>query len=385
MISHRWILCLALTPLVGLPASAQSVISAHAGLIQFSDGSVFLDDQRVEQKTGKFDQMNNGSELRTQDGRVEVLLTPGTFLRMGANSAIRMISNRLDDTRVELLSGSSIVDQAPDALADTSVTLLYNLDQVHIKKAGRYRFDSEPPQVKVETGEVEVIADGKSLEAGAGYVVPFEGKLTARKLLNDSQLNAPDKAGDDLDNWDQARSNSVAQNNTDAAATSDLSGVIDGWQNNPDAVLQSLGIPPYIPGMSSMVPPPGYGSYGSGVYDPYGLGLYSPGLYGSALYGSALYGGGLYGSALYGPEFYGVGLPYSPLFMRAMPLYRPYRPYTPSYVYRSPTTIPGGRFGGYGYGTSRSIGVMRPSVGIGVRPMGGGIRPMGGVRVGGHR
>lgn len=377
MMSHRWILCLALTPLVGLPASAQSVISAHAGLIQFSDGSVFLDDQRVEQKTGKFDQMNNGSELRTQDGRVEVLLTPGTFLRMGANSAIRMISNRLDDTRVELLSGSAIVDQAPDALADTSVTLLYNLDQVHIKKAGRYRFDSEPPQVKVETGDVEVLADGKSLEAGAGYVVPFEGKLTARKLLNDSQLNAPDanQAGDDLDNWDQARSNSVAQNNTDAAATSDLSGVIDGWQNNPDSVLQSLGIPPYIPGMSSMVPPPGYESYGSGAYDPYGLGLYSPGLYGSALYGSALYGGGLYG-----PGFYGVGLGlYNPLFIGAMPLYRPYRPYTPSYVYRSPTPFSGSRFGGYGYGPSRSIGVMRPSVGIGVRPMGGGIR------VGGHR
>ncbi len=389
MISHRWILCLALTPLVGLPASAQSVISAHAGLIQFSDGSVFLDDQRVEQKTGKFDQMNNGSELRTQDGRVEVLLTPGTFLRMGANSAIRMISNRLDDTRVELLSGSAIVDQAPDALADTSVTLLYNLDQVHLKKAGRYRFDSEPPQVKVETGDVEVMADGKSLEAGAGYVVPFEGKLTARKLLNDSQLNGPDsnKTGDDLDNWDQARSNSVAQNNTDAAATSDLSGVIDGWQNDPDAVLQSLGIPPYIPGMSSMVPPPGYGApYGSGVYDPYGLGLYTPGLYGSALYGSALYGSGLYGSALYGPEFYGVGLPYSPLFIRGMPLYRPYRPYTPSYVYRAPTTIPGGRFGGYGYGPSRSIGIGRPAMGIGIgRPM-GGMRPMGGgVRVGGHR
>src|ERR1700735_3738192 len=77
--SLRWILCLALTPLVGLPASAQSVISAHSGLIHFSEGSVYLDDQRVEQKTGKFGQMNNGSELRTEEGRAEVLLTPGTF------------------------------------------------------------------------------------------------------------------------------------------------------------------------------------------------------------------------------------------------------------------------------------------------------------------
>ena len=370
MTSHRWILCLALTPLVGLPASAQSVISAHSGLIHFSDGSVFLDDQRVEQKTGKFGQMNNGSELRTQDGRAEVLLTPGTFLRVGANSAIRMISNQLDDPRVELLSGSAVLDQGSDTLADTAVTILYNLDQVHIKKAGHYRFDSEPPQVKVESGDVEVTADGKSVEAGAGYAVPFEGKLTARRVLNDFRSNDPalKKAGDDLDNWSTARDSAVAESNTDAAATADLSGVVDGWQNNPDAVLQSLGIPPYIPGMSSMIPPPGYGSpYGSGLYSPYGSGLYTSGLYGSSLYGYGLYGPGLAPYTLM-----------SPLFVYGMPLYRPFGSYSPSYVYRGLTTAPGR----LGYGPpARSIGTVRPGVGIGV-----GRSAIGGVHVGGgHR
>ena len=63
---------------------------------------------------------------------------------------------------------------------------------------------------------------------------------------------------------DAARDNSVAENNPNAAATADLSGVIDGWQNNPDAV-SIAGIPPYYPGMSSMVPPPGYGAYGYGA------------------------------------------------------------------------------------------------------------------------
>ena len=374
--SPRWILFLTLTPLVGLPALAQSVISAHSGLIHFSDGSVFLDDQRLEQKTGKFEQMNNGSELRTQDGRAEVLLTPGTFLRVGANSAIRMLSNQLDDTRVELLSGSAVLDQGSDTIANTSVTILYNLDQVRIKKAGRYRFDSEPPQVKVESGDAEVTADGKSVEAGAGFVVPFEGKLTARKLLNDSHVNS----GDDLDNWSAARDSSVAENNQSAAATSDLSGVIDGWQNNPDAVLQSLGIPPYIPGMSSMVPPPGYGSYGYGS-GLYGSGLYGSGLYGSGLYGSSLYGPGLYGSSLYGSGLYGSGL-YgpgfgSPLFVYGIPVYRPLRSYSPTYTYHRPLPIAG----------HVGFGAAHPGIGIGVgRPAIGGGRPaMGGVHAGGHR
>ncbi|MGP0075386.1 MAG: FecR domain-containing protein [Bryobacteraceae bacterium] len=360
--SNRWIVCWALTPLLGLPCFAQSVISAHSGLIHFSDGSVFLDDQRVEQKTGKFDQMNNGSELRTEEGRAEVLLTPGTFLRVGANSAVRMLSNKLEDTRVELLRGSAVLDQASDTLADTSVTILYNLDQVRIKQPGRYRFDSEPPQVKVEKGDAEVTADGKTVEATAGYVVAFEGKLTARKLLDDpSPVNR-----DSLDNWSEARNNSVDQSNQDAAATSDLSGVIDGWNNNPDAVLQSLGIPPYIPGMSSMVPPPGYGlsPYG-GLYGSYGSGLYGSGLYGSPLYYSALYPYGLYGPGLV-----------NPLLVYGLPTYR--RSYYPSYGYRglTPTRT------GYGYTPGRSVitGRGASSVGIGVG------RPVGGVRVGGgHR
>ncbi len=47
--------------------------------------------------------------LRTGQGRAEVLLTPGVFLRVGENSAIRMLDNRLLSTRVEIVSGNAIV------------------------------------------------------------------------------------------------------------------------------------------------------------------------------------------------------------------------------------------------------------------------------------
>ncbi len=376
--SHRWILSLALTSLAGLPALAQSVISAHSGLVNLSEGSVFLDDQRVEQKTGKFGQMNNGSELRTEDGRAEVLLTPGTFLRVGANSAIRMLSNKLDNTRVELLRGSAVLDQGSDTLADTSVTIVYALTEVLIKQPGQYRFDAEPPQVKVTKGGVEVTANNKTIEAGSGTVVPFDGKLVARTILKDSVSKDPSqKSGDDLDSWSASRDNSVAQDSQDAASTSDLAGVIDGWQNNPDSVLQSLGIPPYIPGMSSVIPPPSYGSlYGYGVSSPALYGLYGSGIYGSALYGPGLYGSGIYGS-MYGPI--------TPLFVYGVPLYRGYGAYGPSSIYRGLGTYTGRSGFGYpgrtGFGATHPIGTMRPGIGVGV---GVGARPvMGGAHVGG--
>jgi hypothetical protein len=382
--SHRWILCWALTPLVALPAFAQSVISAHSGLVHYAVGSVFLDDQRVEQPAGKFEQMKNGSELRTEDGRAEVLLTPGVFLRLGSNSAIRMISNQLEDTRVELLTGSAMLNQGPDTLANTSVTVLYNLDQVRIQKQGRYRFDSHPPQLKVEAGEAEVLAGGDSVKAGAGDAVPFEGKLAARKLMGST--------ADALDIWNTEREGAVAENNLDASAAADLSGVIDGWQNNPDALLQSLGIPPYIPGMSATVPPLGYGS------SVYGSGVYGSGVYGSGVYGSSLYGPGLYGSGLYG---YGIGAtPYglwglgsvSPLVVYPLPLYRSNRyPYSTPYStlnrygYRGPVGVTGrpgiGAGSGVyrGFGPIHSVGPVHPGVGVG-RP-GVGVGHVGG----GHR
>ncbi len=41
------------------PTFAQPVISARAGLIQTTVGSVFLDDERLESMAGKFDQIDS--------------------------------------------------------------------------------------------------------------------------------------------------------------------------------------------------------------------------------------------------------------------------------------------------------------------------------------
>src|SRR5579862_1047076 len=95
--------------LVGLSsfaALAQSVISAKSGLIHYAEGRVLLDGQPVEQHLGTFPDIKEKAELRTEEGRAEVLLTPGVVLRVGESSAIRMVTNRLIDTRVEFLSGS---------------------------------------------------------------------------------------------------------------------------------------------------------------------------------------------------------------------------------------------------------------------------------------
>src|ERR1035441_2864301 len=82
-------------------ASGQSVTSTHSGLLYFFDGNVYIGDEQLHQKFGRFPEIGEGVVLRTELGRAEVLLTPGVFLRIDENSSIRMVSNRLTDTRIE--------------------------------------------------------------------------------------------------------------------------------------------------------------------------------------------------------------------------------------------------------------------------------------------
>src|ERR1700731_2611898 len=99
-----------LIALSGTTAFAQSVISAHSGLIHYVEGRVLLDGKPVEVSLTAFPEVKQGMELRSEDGRAEVLLNPGVFLRLAENSSIRMVSNKLDDSRVEFLSGSAVIE-----------------------------------------------------------------------------------------------------------------------------------------------------------------------------------------------------------------------------------------------------------------------------------
>lgn len=92
---------LAVTSL-GLSLSAQPVISAKSGTIAKAEGSVFLNNQPVADSITRFQDVKENGVVRTEDGRAEVLLPPGYFLRVGENSQMKLLSNRLIDTRALL-------------------------------------------------------------------------------------------------------------------------------------------------------------------------------------------------------------------------------------------------------------------------------------------
>jgi hypothetical protein len=263
---------------LALPAVGQSVISTHSGVIHFFEGAVYVGDQPLESHPGRFPSVPQGAELRTVEGRAEVLLTPGVFVRVGARSTIRMVSNQLSDTRVELLAGSAIVDSAEPG-PGTSVTLLFRNWSVHSSEQGVYRIDSDPPRLSVFQGKAEVSAGKKE---DAQLVGPGMDVRLAPVLVPTRSAHPPHDA---LSQWAEGRQQSIFADNTIAAniqdpATLSLSNsAVDSFTYFPMLGLPSVGpsssvlynsVDTYQPGFSSVYLP-GYTFFPGYIYLPFGL------------------------------------------------------------------------------------------------------------------
>jgi len=145
------LLAVAMVALTATPGSAQYVVSAKAGLVNLAEGQVQLDGHSLESSLTHYPDIKEGSVLTTEEGRAEVLLTPGVTLRLGDHASLKMITNRLIDTRVELLSGKAVVE-ADEIAKDTSVTVVVNNAAVSLPKACIYRFDSGLAPLRVYKG-----------------------------------------------------------------------------------------------------------------------------------------------------------------------------------------------------------------------------------------
>ena len=298
------------------------MISSHSGIVHFFEGAVYVGDQPLESHPGKFSSVPQGGELRTAQGRAEVLLTPGVFIRVGERSAIRMVANQLSDTRVELLAGSAVVDSIEPA-SGTSVTLLYRNWSVHFLEQGIYRIDSDPARLWVFQGKAEVSAGNKgdALLVSQGMDLPF-----AQVLVPDRPIDHPHDA---LSIWAEGRrqsisaDNAIAANIQDPASLSISNSGVDNFTYFPMLGLPSLGpdsstlynsLGTYQPGFSSIYLP-GYTYLPSYTLLPMLVGL---GVGGFPTPLHSTYGGGLLIPPPHSPIRNPI--PVRPIFPRPVPV-----------------------------------------------------------------
>ena len=199
----RWDVIVSIFALLCIRASAQSVISAHSGLIHFFEGAISIDGRAVPPISGRFAEIPEGSLLNTSDGKAEILLGPETFLWLGPNSAIRMQRNSLADARVELIEGSAVV-QSIQLPPGNAVTLIQKESEVRLSAQSLYRLDANLSQLTVRNGQAGVSTGQASLVVNAPCRLAFSSGL---------MTPLPKGEGDRLEQWVQERQRAIAAAN----------------------------------------------------------------------------------------------------------------------------------------------------------------------------
>jgi uncharacterized membrane protein YgcG len=277
-------LCLA--GILSVSAWAAPAKAAQPGTLNYVEGEVSIGDQPASADSVGNVTLGAGQELATGNGRAEVLLTPGVFLRLDHDSSVTMNSLGLIDTEVVLNQGAAMLE-VDELHAQNNLRVIEGNMPIEIIKTGLYEFDGVAGRVLVYKGQARVL-EGQGdahVTIDGGHQVDFntDGKLKSEDFNKDSYDQS------DLYRWSSLRSSYLAEANVDAARSYYANGYYGpGW----------IGAGWYWD--------PWYGAYtfipGDGFfYSPFGWGFYSP----IVVFRSPFFFGGPRFVHHFGPAFHG--------------------------------------------------------------------------------
>ncbi|MEZ5429429.1 MAG: FecR family protein [Pyrinomonadaceae bacterium] len=181
-------------------AASKFVISAEAGGVNFVKGRV-----TVTRKVGrsgyllKGDTVKIGERISTaEDGKVEVLLNPGSYIRLGGDSSFEFLDTSLDNLQIKLHSGSAmfeVITSNDFAFAINTPKATFN-----VVKSGVYRVDV----LEDGTGKMEVrkgralVGDDEDAKIKKGRSATVDGDDVAMTKFDRGEK-------DDLEMWSRDR------------------------------------------------------------------------------------------------------------------------------------------------------------------------------------
>jgi hypothetical protein len=260
-------------------AFGQSANPARPGTLNYVEGQASVEGRQVTPQSVGQTELKSGEYLATATGKAEILLTPGVFLRLGNDSAVKMISPDLTHTEVLLDHGRATVE-VDQLYKQNDILIDQKGGQTQLLKNGLYEFNADNNTVRVYDGKAAVYPGDNH----ATDIKPINVKENHQLALNGDGLKPQgfdknhSEAGDDLYAWSSLRSNYLGQANLNLASEyAGSSNFTPGWF--------------WDQGLYSYTWLPGDGPF----FSPFGYGFYSP---------YYLYGGGfVYGRGFYGRDF----------------------------------------------------------------------------------
>lgn len=261
-------LLISLFVIAGISAtvSAQYLISSKAGFVNSVDGKVRIqrhgDSTSDTMKATLGAQLSNGDRLTTDTGAfAELLLSPGSYLRLNESSEVVATNTSLSETRFNIIRGSVIVEVG-DIDKKTPIEIETPSGLISIPKIGIYRFDVKGDQVSVNVRQGELfLGSREQLLAKTATKVKSKKVVHLNKTGVSEIAKLSPKVFDDFDIRCYKRAETlVAANYSVLRRSQNLNSSIYGWAYDPFTNSYT-----YIPRGFYYASPYGFGFYRSWV------------------------------------------------------------------------------------------------------------------------
>jgi hypothetical protein len=216
--------------LVIAAAAAQSA-GVGLGAVNIIEGQVALEGKALTPGASEGVKLGAGQTLSTEQGKAEMLLTPGAFLRLRDQTAVKMSSLSAADTRVELLRGEALLEVVQQGAG--RLEILDGQARVDIQAAGIYEFHASTPAVAVIRGKARIQENDHAVKLGKGGELTWRGDAAG----SPGKLARRSLGADALYAWSQQRSRAAAVDSVNAAqalvGTNPSNWHGAGWYWNP--------------------------------------------------------------------------------------------------------------------------------------------------------
>lgn len=251
-------------PTISAAAGDKYVISAKAGGVNYVQGTVaIVRKSGVNGRLLKGDTVQIGDRISTgADGLVEVLLNPGSYLRLAGNSAFEFKNTELENLELRVDRGSAILEVY--AAKDFLVTVNAPRARFRLINSGVFRLDVASDgsgTLAVWKGRALVGTTGAGLIRAGTMMKVSDGLVKAAKFDRDSR--------DEFDNWSRERGRLLAKMTSSLQRRELRSYLLNTYSGNQWNVFNSFGLWVYngFTGTYCFLP------FGSGWYSPYGFGF----------------------------------------------------------------------------------------------------------------
>jgi hypothetical protein len=226
------------------------IVSAKSGVISIIDGDVTF-----KRGTSAWEVLLEGDELKAGDviktgttGRVEILLNPGTYLRIAENSEFAFPDVAAFKLKLSLLKGTAILESS---VVDVSIKFTTPQYMFTITQSGLYRFTATP-----EGRSELMVRKGRLLVAGAQIK---EGKKIVVENGPPQILSFDKKAEDDFEIWSKTRAKTIIAVNKQLSNSRVKNSITAGYYSGAWVYDPFSRAYTFLPGWGGLSSPYGYG------------------------------------------------------------------------------------------------------------------------------